>query len=66
MDTVDIGLRVERAVGAAVGVWAAEWRLAIEVEDEERGRREVICEGEWVWVVSEAEREGVVVAASRL
>ena len=43
MDTVDIdiGLRVERAVAAAVGVWAAEWRLAIEVEDEERGRREV-------------------------
>ena len=43
MDTVDIdiGLRVERAVVAAVGVWAAEWRLVIEVEDDERGRREV-------------------------
>ena len=42
MDTVDIdiGLRVERAVVAAVGVWAAEWRLVIEVEDDERGRRE--------------------------
>ena len=44
MDTVDIdiGLRVERAVVAAVGVWAAEWRLVIDVEDEEWGRRKVI------------------------
>lgn len=42
IDTVDIGLRVDRAVAAAVGVWAAEWGVAIEVEDEERGRREVI------------------------
>jgi hypothetical protein len=54
MDTVDIGLRVERAVeaaAAAVGVWAAEWRLVIDVEDEERGRREVTGEGEWwVWL----------------
>jgi len=74
MDTVDIGLRVERAVAAAVGVWVVEWELVIEVEDEERGRREVTGEGEWVWawvwawawVESEAEREGVVVAASRL
>ena len=43
MDTVDIdiGLRVERAVVAAVSVWAAEWRLVIDVEDEEWGRRKV-------------------------
>ena len=60
MDTVDI-VRAGRAVTGAVGVWVVdEWELAIEVEDEERGRREGTGEGEWV---SEAEREGVVVAS---
>jgi hypothetical protein len=68
MDTVDM-VRPGRAVGVAVaaaeGVEAVDnegnagWALAIEVEDEERGTRELTGDGE---CVSEAEREGVVVA----
>jgi len=62
-ETVDIVLlRVGRAAEDAVGVWAAEWGLVIEAEDEERGRRETATgEGEWVWVWTVS--EGVVVAS---
>jgi H+/Cl- antiporter ClcA len=41
MGTVDIGLHIEQTVeaaAAAVGGWAAVWRLVINVEDEEQER----------------------------